>query len=95
MAMIGMLFVATLTVFVPFLILDNDLSLGQALKHSIKRVLSSGVDNFGSVLALVGINIIAAILPSLFAPSLYFFGLFISLPITVAAFAYMYDSMFA
>lgn len=88
------LLVITLLVFVPFLAMDGGMGVLNAAKLSVKKVLSLGGDNFGVILAIISINLFTAILPSLIKPELLGLGLFISIPITISALAYIYDQIF-
>jgi hypothetical protein len=93
-AMIGFLIFATLAAFVPFIVYDKKISFLGAFAQSSKKVIHGGADTIGVVLAIVALNIVVAILPAIFFPKLFIFGLFISLPITVSALAYIYDEIF-
>jgi hypothetical protein len=97
----GLISLAVITVltcfliFVPFLIQDGDLTLKDAIRVSVDRTRTMGADNFGIVIALVAINLAVAIVPAIFSPNLFVFGLFVSIPITAAALVNIYDQVFA
>lgn len=93
--LVVVLILTTFYIFTPFLIFERDMSFGQAARTSIKKVTKAGADNFGVILTLVAVNLIVAIVPAFFAKDLFVFGLFISLPITVSALAFIYDEIFA
>lgn len=92
-AIVIVTFLAALCAFVPFLIFDAELSLKDAVKGSMARSFKNGTDVFGVVLTLVAINLIVSLLPAFYSPQLLFFGLFISIPITTASLAYIYDEL--
>jgi hypothetical protein len=91
--MIGFLTFTTLAAFAPFLVFDKKLSFWKAFGQSSREIVQGGADTIGVVLAIVAINIFVAIVPAIFFPKLFIFGLFISLPITVSALAYIYDEI--
>jgi hypothetical protein len=93
-AMIGFLIFTTLGAFAPFIVFDKKLGFLSAFGQSSKKIAQGGSDTIGVVLAIVAINIVVAIFPAIFFPKLFIFGLFISLPITVSALAYVYDEIF-
>ncbi len=94
-AMVAFMVYATLGAFSPFLIFDKQLGMTKAYGQSSKNIRSGGSEAIGVVLTLVAINIIVAILPAIFFPDLFIFGLFISIPITVSSLAYIYDEVAA
>ena len=93
-AMIGFLVFAALGAFVPFIVFDKKIGFGAAFAQSSKKVMKGGSETIGIVLAIIALNIIVAILPAIFVPNLFIFGLFISIPITVSSLAYIYDEIF-
>jgi hypothetical protein len=88
-------FISCFLIFVPFLVQDENLSLKDAVRVSLDRTRTMGADNFGIVITLVAINLAVAIVPAIISPNLFVFGLFISLPLTVAALVHVYDQVFA
>lgn len=92
-AMVAFMVYATLGAFVPFLIFDKSSGMGKAFSQSSKTIRSGGSDAIGVVLTLIAINIVVSILPAIFIPNLFIFGLFISIPITVSSLAYVYDEL--
>lgn len=94
-ALVGMIIMVAVFAFAPFLVLDKSNGLAQAFKNSSARTFGSGSDNFGVIFALVALNLVAAIIPAFLAKELFVFLLFISIPITVSALAYIYDELFA
>lgn len=84
----------TFLAFTPFIATDSGMGVIRAATLSFQRVKSIGGDNFGVVLAIISINLFAAILPGLLQPALLGVGLFISLPVTISALAYIYDQIF-
>jgi len=93
-AMVGFLVFATLGAFVPFIVFDKKVGFGSAFSQSAKKIRKGGSETIGVVLAIVALNIVVAILPAIFVPNLFIFGLFISIPITVSSLAYIYDEIF-
>jgi hypothetical protein len=92
-AMIAFLVYATLGAFVPFVIFDKKVGMAAAYAQSSKKIRSGGSEAIGVVLAIIAVNIVVAILPAIFFPELFIFGLFISIPITVSSLAYIYDEI--
>lgn len=80
------LFVFTLFCFTPFLIMDQNLPFGEALRRSKDCVLGSDLDDFGVLFALTVINFVAGMA--------MLFPLAVSLPLTTAALAEIYDERF-
>ena len=93
-SMISFLIFASLGAFVPFIVFDKKIGFGAAFAQSSKKVMGGGSETIGIVLAIIALNIIVAILPAIFVPNLFIFGLFISIPITVSSLAYIYDEIF-
>ncbi len=89
------LMVSTFLIFVPFLIQDAGMGLRDAARVSIDRVKTIGSEGFGVILALVAINLAVAVVPAMISKNLFVFGLFISIPLTTAAIAHVYDRVFA
>lgn len=94
LASFGATVVLTFLIFTPFIATDSKISVLTAAKLSIRRVKSLGGDNFGVLLAIISINLFAAIVPILLGQHLLGIGLFISLPVTISALAYIYDQIF-
>ena len=88
------LVVMTVFVFTPFIATDSTMGVMRSAKLSFQKVTSVGADNFGVILAIVSINLFAAILPGMLLKDLLGLGLFISLPVTISALAYIYDQVF-
>ena len=84
----------TYLIFMPFLATDGNMSIRRAAALSFQKVKSMGADNFGVVLAIIAVNLFAAILPAMANENLLGLGLFLSLPITFSAVAYIYDQIF-
>lgn len=80
------LFVFTLFCFTPFLVMDQNMPFGEALKRSKDCVLGSDLDDFGVLFALTVINFAAGMA--------MLFPLAVSLPLTTAALAEIYDERF-
>lgn len=91
----ALMFVVSIFTFTPFLVFDNNLGLGTALKSSAGRVTKLGADNFGVILFFVAINLLAAVVPVFIVPDLFVFGLIVSIPITVSSLAFIYDELFS
>jgi len=87
-------FIITLLVFTPFLAKDAGVGVLESARLSAKRVIKVGGDNFGVIFAVVALNLFVAILPGLIMPELLGIGLFLSLPVTISALAYIYDQIF-
>lgn len=81
------LFILTLYIFTPFLIMDHQYDFWEAMETSRKMVIGSGTENLGIVFALVVINFVAAIV--------VFLPLLITLPVTMSALAEMYEELFS
>jgi hypothetical protein len=94
LASLGMLIVLTFLSFMPFLATDSDMGVMKAAKLSIRKVKNLGLENFGVLFALISINLFVAIIPGILMPQLLSFGLFISIPVTISAIAYIYDQVF-
>lgn len=80
------LFVLTLYIFTPLLIIDHKMEFWDAMETSRKLVLKSGVENMGVIFALVVINFVACLF--------IFLPLLIALPVTMSALSDMYDELF-
>ena len=80
------LFCMTVYSFVPFLIVDQNYDLLEAMAASNKAIFKGGIDNFAVLLTLNAINFISG--------TLFILPLTISLPITICAIAEIYDEMF-
>lgn len=80
------LFVLTMYIFTPLLIIDHKMEFWDAMETSRKLVLGSGIDNMGIIFALVVINFVGGLL--IFLPLLF------SLPVTMSALCEMYDELF-
>ncbi len=94
LATLIMLVVLTIFIFTPFIATDSNMGVLRSAKLSMQKVTSVGADNFGVILAIVAINLFAAILPGMLLHDLLGLGLFISLPVTISALAYIYDQIF-
>ena len=94
LATLVVLVVITIFVFTPFIATDSNMGVMRSAKLSMQKVTSIGADNFGVILAIVAINLFAAILPGMLLKDLLGLGLFISLPVTISALAYIYDQIF-
>lgn len=79
-------YLMSLFIFAPLLILDKDMEFWEALELSRKTVQKSGVENTGVIFSLLIINFLAGMV--------FLIPLIISLPITIAAIAEMYDETF-
>ena len=80
------LFVLTIYSFVPFLIMDQNYDLLEAMSASTKAVFRGGIDNFAVILTLNAINFVTG--------ALFILPLTISLPVTICAMGEVYDEMF-
>jgi len=80
------LFVLTIYSFVPFLIMDQNYELLEAMSASKHAVFRGGIDNFAVILTLNAINFIMG--------ALFILPLTISLPVTICAMGEVYDEMF-
>ena len=93
-ATLVVLIIMTVFVFTPFIATDSHMGVLRSGKLSMQKIMIMGLDNFGVILAIVSINLFAAILPGMLLRDLLGLGLFISLPITISALAYIYDQVF-
>ena len=80
------LFILTLYIFTPLLIIDHKMPFWDAMETSRKLVLGSGTDNLGIIFALVVINFVGGLL--------VFLPLLITLPVTISCLCEMYDELF-
>ena len=94
LATLVMLVVITVFAFTPFIATDSNMGVMRSAKLSFQKVTNIGADNFGVILAIVSINLFAALLPGMLMQDLFGLGLFISLPVTISALAYVYDQIF-
>lgn len=79
------LFVLTIYIFTPLLIIEGDMEFWDAMEASRKAIMSRGTDMLGIIFGLVVINFISAML---------IIPLLISLPITFGALCELYDEFF-
>ena len=80
------LFIFSIYIFTPLLIVDHKMEFWDAMETSRKLVMGSGIDNMGIIFALVVINFIGGLL--IFLPLLF------TLPVTMSALCDMYDELF-
>lgn len=90
-----MLFAISFLIFVPFLVVDHRMNLRRAVLVSLESFRAMKGSTMAIIFILVGINIAAAVLPGFLANDLVLLGLMVSMPITVASLAYIYDQALA
>lgn len=87
--------VLTLTIFVPFLIVDHRMSLKRSVKVSLETFLGLKANIKLALLVIVLVNIGAIFLPGLLNNVIFLLGIVITLPVSLAILANIYDQLLA
>ena len=87
--------ILSLLAFVPFLIVDHRMGLRRAVLVSLESFRSLHISVGASIFVIMAVNIGAVFLPGLMGNIIFFLALIITLPVSVAILANIYDHILA